>query len=108
MARTKRNKQNLYKHSSTMSLSSTHGCDTTFDGLQKWYACEFKKIGYIILAKERGELDRVTEYITCLKRLHRNIHARMKIIHDKDRKCDLEIMCHNLCILMDHANKDFN
>jgi hypothetical protein len=83
-------------------------CDITIHGLHKWYAYEFKKLGWMILAKERGEYDKIVEYKSSLQRLKRDIIHRMSHTHDKDRKEDFEIMCQNLHILMDHVDKDFD
>lgn len=79
----------------------------TFHGLGEWYKAKFEKLGWMILAKEHGMYDKVSEYQNSLKRLHKELERKMKSVRDKDKKDDLLIMHRNVAILIEHVNKDF-
>ena len=81
-------------------------CDATFHGLNHWYVHMFEKLGWMILAKDRGMTDKTTTYLHSLKRLKMALEQKMKKTRDPDHKEDLKIMHHNVCILCEHAEKD--
>jgi hypothetical protein len=81
-------------------------CHATFHGIGHWYRHLFEELGWMILAKERGMIDKTTVYLSSIKRCKMEIEHRMTHIHDADKKDDLNIMRHNLCILMKHAQMD--
>ena len=85
-----------------------HGCDSTFNGLNEWYTSKFEKLGWIILAKEKGMMEKVNSYQTSIKRLHHAILNKIEYIKDLDKKHDLMIMKNNVEILIKHANQDFS
>jgi hypothetical protein len=87
--------------------TSERCCDATFHGLHIWYVSKFEKLGWMILAKEKGMNDKVQEYIHSLHRLHTAIHQKIQIIHDKDKKSDLQIMKKNVEVLLAHVKRDF-
>jgi hypothetical protein len=60
----------------------------------------------MILAKKNGYMDKVNTYKKSLKRLHDHLECKARSVHEMDRKNDLEIMLHNVDILIRHANKD--
>lgn len=82
-------------------------CEMTFHALQKWYTSEFEKLGWMILAQNRGMKDKIESYKMCLKHLHKSLEMKIKDVHDIDTKHDLELMKHNIEILTKHVNKDF-
>jgi hypothetical protein len=82
-------------------------CEATMHGLNHWYKSKFEKLGWMILAKARGHTDKIICYKTSLMRLKEALEHKMTHIHEADRREDLEIMCHNVNILIDHVNKDF-
>ena len=81
--------------------------DATFHGLQEWYKAKFEKLGWMILAKERGMMDKVLSYQNSIHRLHSTLEHKIKQIRDKDKKEDLIIMKNNVEILLEHVKKDF-
>ena len=68
----------------------------------------FEKLGWMVLAKERGMTDKVKAYVNSLYRIHTAIEQKMKKTEDKDRVEDLRIMKKNVQILLAHVQKDFN
>ena len=83
-------------------------CEATHNGLQEWYKMKFEKLGWMILAKERGMNEKVMEYKNSLNRLEKSIEHKLKYhTKDPDRKEDLNIMLENLTILKQHVDKDF-
>jgi predicted ATP-binding protein involved in virulence len=82
-------------------------CDATFHGIHHWYKHMFEELGWMILAKSRGMTDKVTTYLSSIRRLKTAIEQKIKHVKDSDKKEDLKIMHHNVCILMEHAEKDF-
>ena len=91
----------IYKHSDEKC------CDATFHGLHAWYVSKFEKLGWMILAKEKGMHDKVQEYINSLNRLHTAIYQKIEKMHDKDKKADLQIMKKNVEILLEDVKQDF-
>ena len=37
-------------------------CDVTFHGIHKWYTAMFEKLGWMILAKDKGLNDNIEHY----------------------------------------------
>jgi hypothetical protein len=79
---------------------------TTIDGLKKWYAKKFEMYGWLLLEKEHGNLYKILNYNACVKQLYHDIERRLKSVHDKDNKKDLEIMLENLQVLCKSVKKD--
>lgn len=76
--------------------------ETTFHGLQEWYKNKFEKLGWMILAKEKGHHDKVLEYKNSLNRLEKAIENKLKHVNDMDKKDDLNIMLEDVMILKNH------
>jgi predicted ATP-binding protein involved in virulence len=93
-------------HHSMMDHPLGECCDMTFHGIHHWYKHMFEHLGWMILAKDRGMTDKTTTYLNSLKRLKMAIEQKLKSTRDHDKKEDLKIMHHNVCILMEHAEKD--
>jgi hypothetical protein len=102
-------KRSKKMHSSTMkSYPHYPECpDATFHGLQCWSKCLFEKLGWMVLAKEYGMMDKITSYKTSLDRIKCAIEMKIKNLHDHDKKEDMHILYRNICTLCEHANKDF-
>ena len=94
------------KHGRTMKMRESC-CPATMHGLHKWYEAMFEKLGWMVLAKSRGHTDKIVSYMKSLFRLRKALQQKIAKIGEKDRKDDLEIMCHNLDILIAHAEYDF-
>jgi len=96
------------KHYSHSHMSrEEYGCGTTMHGLHEWYVAMFEKLGWMILAKHKKYNDKITAYKNGLKRLKYELEQKIDSVEHHDKKVDLKIMHHNVCLLIEHANKDF-
>lgn len=87
-----------------------HHCENniTMHSLQKWYDNAFKNLGWMVLAKQRGNMeDKILVYKNSLRRLMGKIECKLHSITDHDNKEDLKIMLENVKVLCEHADKDF-
>lgn len=82
-------------------------CEMTFCALSSWYSSEFEKLGWMILADNRGFTDKIESYKMSLNRLLKSLKMKIKDVKDLDKKHDLELMHHNVEILIKHVEKDF-
>jgi TnpA family transposase len=82
-------------------------CEATYHGLHVWFKHMFEHLGWMLLAKKRGHMDKVQVYKQSLLRLKTDLEQRMKYMKDADRKQDLKIMLSDLAVLIEHTNKDF-
>ena len=82
-------------------------CEMTFYALNCWYKSEFEKLGWMILADNRGFTDKIESYKMSLHRLLKSLSMKIKDVKDADKKHDLELMHHNVEILIKHVEKDF-
>jgi hypothetical protein len=105
----KRMEKRMGKMNKTMKMYHGPGtcCDSTFDGIICWHKRMFEELGWMVLAKERGMSDKVMVYKNSIARLKMAIEQKLADTRDKDRKDDLKVLLHNVCVLMDHANHDF-
>jgi len=106
MAKTRRHHGGK-KHGTMRSYKTC--CKATFHGLHEWQDEMFEKLGWMVLAKSKGYMnDKVKSYINSVHRLKKAIEQKMHSVHDADKKEDLEIMHHNVSVLCEHVDKDFN
>ena len=82
-------------------------CEMTFCALSSWYRSEFEKLGWMILAHNRGFTDKIESYKMSLNRLSDSLMMKIKDVKDVDKKHDLELMHYNVEILIKHVQKDF-
>ena len=75
--------------------------------INHWYTHLFEKLGWMILAKQNGMTDKTTMYKTSLARFKQAVERKLKKTRDHDRKEDIMIMHNNICVLIEHADKDF-
>jgi hypothetical protein len=80
--------------------------DASFHGIECWYKYMFEKLGWMILAKNYGMMDKVNSYKMSLKRIKCTIETKIKNLRDHDKKEDMHILHRNICMLMEHAEKD--
>jgi hypothetical protein len=92
--------------SKTMKMHK-RSCEATIHSLNKWYEIEFEKLGWMVLAKNKGYNDKTTAYMKSLNRLKKCLKHKMTHIKEDDRLQDLQIMYHNVEVLVKHAEKDF-
>lgn len=77
----------------------------TFQGLMKWRNHQFEHLGWMVLAKERGYMDKVVSYKKTLERLKDSIKYKIDNIYDEDKKNDLMILLNDTEILCKYANR---
>ena len=92
----------------TVSTKMNQFCEMTFCALSSWYRTEFEKLGWMILAHNKGMNEKIQCYKISLKTLLDSLELKIKDVKDIDKKNDLELMHHNVKILINHVNKDFN
>jgi hypothetical protein len=82
-------------------------CAATFHGLHEWHTHMFEQLGWMILAKSHGAMDKIAVYKAGLARLKHALEQKIKETREKDRKDDLHILHHNVTTLIEHVEKDF-
>ena len=81
---------------------------STYTWLNLWFKTEFEKLGWMVLAKERGMHEKVRDYVHGVQRLHDHLECKIQETMDKDRLDDLTIMLQDVKILLAHCKHDFN
>ncbi len=80
----------------------------TMLGLDQWYVSMFEKLGWMVLAKSKGNMnDKIISYKKSLFRLEEKIKCKINTTYDVDKQIDLRIMLKNVQVLIDHVHKDF-
>ena len=79
----------------------------TMHGLHEWTKAEFEKLGWMILAQNRGMTKKVELYKESLDHLVASISAKKSTTKDADRIADLQVLLDNVSILREHVTKDF-
>ena len=77
----------------------------TFHGLHKWYEAKFEKLGWMVLAKEKGYDYKLEAYKLSLDDLLKSIEHVMAEYEDNDRKHDLQVLHDNTRCLQDFVEK---
>lgn len=80
---------------------------STFHGLHQWHNAMFEKLGWMVLAKQRGMDDKIASYKNGVSRLIEAIDCKIKKVTESDRKDDLLILLNNVNVLKAHADSDF-
>ena len=86
-----------------------HTCkyNATMHGLHKWHTKLFEELGWMVLANERGMVDKINNYKDSLYRLKEHLECKLHSLHEHDRKEDIKILWRNVNVLISHVNKDF-
>jgi len=63
--------------------------DVTLNGLEKWTCHLYENLGWMGLAYETDNKDKVSSYLISIKKLKLSIESRLKIITSEDAKIDL-------------------
>lgn len=100
-------RQPATRKNTTMKTHDDMSCyDATYYSINHWYKSMYEKLGWMILAKNYGMIDKVVAYKNSLERLRCAIEKKMKKTRDQDKKADLKIMHTDLMVLIEHAMKD--
>jgi hypothetical protein len=91
------------------TVKNHHGVfvEATMHGLNHWYDAMFEKLGWMLLARKNGMMDKVMSYKASVERLQKSIEYKLKHVKEADRKADLKIMWDNVCVLKEHVYEDF-
>ena len=81
---------------------------STYTALHLWFKSEFEKLGWMVLAKEKGMHEKVRDYVHSVQRLHDHLFCKIQSTMDKDRLDDLTIMFQDVKVLLAHCKRDFN
>jgi hypothetical protein len=68
----------------------------TFNGLHNWYNAKFEKLGWMVLAKAKGDYSKVATYKKGLKHLLTSIEHVMNEYVDIDKQHDLQVLHSNI------------
>jgi hypothetical protein len=100
-------KRSSVRKTRRMGICEGFCCDATMHGLQKWYEGKFEKLGWMVLANEKHMSEKISEYKHSIGHLEKAIQHKLDYHACDDNKDDLMIMLHNVNILKDHVEKDF-
>lgn len=89
-----------------MSSDESTTPEMTLHALERWSRRMFRKWGYVVLALERGDVEKVTHFMQSGKRLLEALNAKTQTVEDTDTRNDLQIMAQNLLTLLRHAKRD--
>ena len=67
----------------------------TFNGLHDWYNAKFEKLGWMVLAKAKGNYSKVAQYKKGMKNLLASIQHVMNEYVDIDKQHDLHVLHSN-------------
>jgi hypothetical protein len=67
----------------------------TFNGLHDWYNDKFEKLGWMVLAKAKGNYGKVSTYKKDIKNLLTSIQHVMNEYVDIDKQHDLHVLYAN-------------
>lgn len=74
--------------------------------LHSWMKHSFQKLGWMVIAKENGNLLQVEAYKDSLKRLEGKISEKLEKVKDSDKKGDLKEMLTYVKILRKFVKKN--
>jgi hypothetical protein len=101
----RKTKRNTHRMSKTIKYKCKN--PATFHGLNEWYENMFEKLGWMILAKNKGGMrDKIVSYKKSIDRLCEHLECKIMQVTEKDIKEDLIIMLENVQILRNHVKHD--
>ena len=77
----------------------------TFNGLHEWYCAKFEKLGWMVLAKAKGNTSKITEYKKGIEHLLKSIEHVVQEYVDTDKQHDLMVLHMNTKCLWDFVMK---
>ena len=76
----------------------------TFCSLEHWTKSMFEKLGWMILATQEQNIDKVTLYLKSINKLLESIESKIIITEQRDRLNDLQILKQQVIYLQHFAN----
>jgi len=77
----------------------------TMKGIHGWYEAEFEKLGWMVLAKEKGYKEKISAYKKALDHLLKTIEHVKAEYESANRKHDLNVVHMNVECLKAFVNK---
>jgi hypothetical protein len=78
----------------------------TFNGLHDWYNAKFEKLGWMVLAKAKGNYSKVAQYKKGINHLLTSIQHVMNEYVDIDKQHDLHVLYANTQALHEFVMKN--
>jgi len=83
----------------------------TMHGLNEWTKAEFEKLGWMVLAKKYGNIDKVKVYVKSIDHLLTSLNDKIaefsKMPNEQGRVSDLNVLKSKVEILKTHVMSDF-
>ena len=79
----------------------------TTQALMKWYVSLYEKLGWMVLAQQKGLKFKLDYYKKSIRLLKEELICKINSVQDYDKRNDLHIILDNVNILEKHVQKDF-
>jgi hypothetical protein len=107
MPKTFRNKSHIRRRHTKKSKQVSCKFQATTQALIKWYVSLYEKLGWMVLAKEKGLKFKLEYYKKSIHLLKDELVCKINSVQDYDKINDLRIILDNVIILERHVQKDF-
>jgi hypothetical protein len=98
-----------FRNNSHKNRRHTKKCkfQATTQALIKWYVSIYEKLGWMVLAKQKGLKFKLEYYKKSIQLLKEELICKINSVQDYDKRNDLRIILDNVIILERHVQKDF-
>jgi hypothetical protein len=98
-----------FRNKSHKNRQHTKKCkfQATTQALIKWYVSIYEKLGWMVLAKQKGLKFKLEYYKKSIQLLKDELVCKINSVQDYDKINDLRIILDNVIILERHVQKDF-
>lgn len=79
----------------------------TLDGLTKWYAHLFDKLGWMTIANAKGCSSKLTQYKRSIDHFIKTAKSLKSEYENQNRKHDIDVYIANAEVLKAHVSKSF-
>ena len=80
---------------------------STYDGVFYWYNKMFEKLGWMVLAKDKGNKEKISHYKHSIDRFLKTAEHIYKEYENHNRKHDVNVLLMNARALQSFVNKHF-
>lgn len=94
------------RQTKTRKISRLPRYDSTTKGIYSWYTAIFEKLGWMVLAKEKGYGYKIDTYKKSIDNLLKTIKHTYGEYEEHNRQRDLHILFINTECLKDFVNKN--